>query len=187
VLHALDDPFIRFTPQTREALTTNPAIRLIETDHAATVPFWPGLWGRGPTERGTGPKQRWFGSWSQLLERRMEADWEVEIGRGAPVIDALWEGFVDLSMTPERINEIEEARDFPPLRPRAACVECRRFCHLDGQVDAWANRISTSRMEAPELRQGRELLLYRICFQSGQVFASVVRCRKNGFGKQLRS
>jgi len=36
-------------PQTREALTTNPAIRLIETDHGGHCAFLPGLWGRGPT------------------------------------------------------------------------------------------------------------------------------------------
>ena len=26
----------------------------------------------------------------------MEADWEVEVGGGAPVIEAFWPGFVDL-------------------------------------------------------------------------------------------
>jgi hypothetical protein len=45
----------------------------------------------------------------------MEADWEVEIGGGAPVIDALWPGFVDLRSSPERIAEIAEAVAFPPL------------------------------------------------------------------------
>ena len=45
----------------------------------------------------------------------MEADWEVEIGSGAPVIEALWPGFIDLRRTPERIGEIEETRKFPAL------------------------------------------------------------------------
>jgi len=45
----------------------------------------------------------------------MEADWEVEIGGGAPVIEALWPGFVDLRIDPERIVEITEAADFAPL------------------------------------------------------------------------
>jgi hypothetical protein len=45
----------------------------------------------------------------------MEADWEVEIGPEAPVIDALWPGFIDLRRTPERIGEIAEARQFPAL------------------------------------------------------------------------
>jgi len=45
----------------------------------------------------------------------MEADWEVEVGGGAPVIDALWAGFVDLRQQPERIEEIAEAARFPAL------------------------------------------------------------------------
>jgi len=45
----------------------------------------------------------------------MEADWEVEIGGGAPVLDATWPGFVDLREQPERIADITEAAAFPPL------------------------------------------------------------------------
>ena len=40
----------------------------------------------------------------------MVADWEVEIGPEAPIIDALWSGFVDLRRLPEAIVEIEEAQ-----------------------------------------------------------------------------
>jgi hypothetical protein len=45
----------------------------------------------------------------------MEADWEVEVGGGAPVIEALWAGFVDLRHSPERIAEIAEVAAFPAL------------------------------------------------------------------------
>jgi hypothetical protein len=45
----------------------------------------------------------------------MEADWEIELGGGAPVIEALWPGFVDLRGSPERIGEIAEAAIFPAL------------------------------------------------------------------------
>jgi hypothetical protein len=45
----------------------------------------------------------------------MEADFEVQVGGGAPVIDALWEGFVDLRRSPERVYEISEAAVFPAL------------------------------------------------------------------------
>jgi hypothetical protein len=45
----------------------------------------------------------------------MDIDWEVEIGGGAPVIEAHWPGFIDLRAHPERINEIAEASEFPPL------------------------------------------------------------------------
>ena len=45
----------------------------------------------------------------------MEADWEIEVCGGAPVIDALWQGFVDLRRCPDRIDEIPEASASAPL------------------------------------------------------------------------
>ncbi|MDR3793518.1 MAG: hypothetical protein P4L03_09065 [Terracidiphilus sp.] len=45
----------------------------------------------------------------------MEADWEVEFGGDSAVIDPLWTGFIDLRLEPDRVNEISETRDFPPL------------------------------------------------------------------------
>jgi hypothetical protein len=45
----------------------------------------------------------------------MEADWEFEVGGGAPLIEACWSGFVDLRHYPECVGEIQEAVDFPPL------------------------------------------------------------------------
>lgn len=38
----------------------------------------------------------------------MEADWQFEIGPGAPIIDAAWLGLVDLRKHPDRIREIDE-------------------------------------------------------------------------------
>lgn len=45
----------------------------------------------------------------------MEADWEFEIGGDAPVIDAAWDGYVDLRSHPNRVREIAETRQLPPL------------------------------------------------------------------------
>ena len=45
----------------------------------------------------------------------MEADWEVEIGGEAPVIDAHWPGFVDLRLTPVRAAQVPEAAQLPAL------------------------------------------------------------------------
>lgn len=39
VLNALDDPFIRLTPETREELASNPAVTLIETTHGGHCAF----------------------------------------------------------------------------------------------------------------------------------------------------
>jgi hypothetical protein len=38
----------------------------------------------------------------------MEADWEFEVGAGAPVIEARWPGFIDLRHNPERASELAE-------------------------------------------------------------------------------
>ena len=45
----------------------------------------------------------------------MEADWEAEIGKEAPVIDASWPGFVDLRVAPERAAQLPEAQQLPAL------------------------------------------------------------------------
>jgi predicted alpha/beta-fold hydrolase len=39
VIHALDDPFIRMTQETRAKLLANPHVRLIETDHGGHCAF----------------------------------------------------------------------------------------------------------------------------------------------------
>jgi uncharacterized protein len=39
ILHALDDPFVRITPETRKKLMENPSVRLIETKHGGHCAF----------------------------------------------------------------------------------------------------------------------------------------------------
>ncbi|HTX75700.1 MAG TPA: hypothetical protein VMD29_05785 [Terracidiphilus sp.] len=45
----------------------------------------------------------------------MEADWEFEIDPQAPIIDAAWQGLVDLRQHPARIHEIDETALTPGL------------------------------------------------------------------------
>jgi hypothetical protein len=45
----------------------------------------------------------------------MEADWEFEIGGGAPVIEAWWPGYVDLRQSPPNVVSIPEAAELPAL------------------------------------------------------------------------
>jgi hypothetical protein len=45
----------------------------------------------------------------------MEADWEFEIGDGAPVIDALWAGFVNLRADPALAWSLPESAELPAL------------------------------------------------------------------------
>ncbi len=47
----------------------------------------------------------------------MEADWEVEIGGNAPVIDAHWGDFIDLRLEPGRVATLPEVSDLPALAP----------------------------------------------------------------------
>ena len=54
----------------------------------------------------------------------MEADWEVEVGGGAPVIEADWPGFVDLRGEPERVNEMEEVAKVRSARQIPEGAEC---------------------------------------------------------------
>ena len=45
----------------------------------------------------------------------MEADWEFEIGGGAPVIEAWWPGYVDLRRSPASVVTIPEAVELSAL------------------------------------------------------------------------
>lgn len=45
----------------------------------------------------------------------MEADWEIEIGNGVPVIEAHWPGFVELRLCPERASLLAETHQLPGL------------------------------------------------------------------------
>jgi hypothetical protein len=45
----------------------------------------------------------------------MECDWEVEFGPGAAVIDANWQGFVDLRLHPELAATLPETEKLPRL------------------------------------------------------------------------
>jgi hypothetical protein len=45
----------------------------------------------------------------------MEADWEIEIGGDAPVIETHWSGFVDLRLEPECVTLLSEALQLPAL------------------------------------------------------------------------
>lgn len=45
----------------------------------------------------------------------MEADWEMEIAPDAPIVDASWQGYVDLRNDPEAAAALPEAQQFPAL------------------------------------------------------------------------
>ncbi len=67
----------------------------------------------------------------------MEADWEYEIGGGAPVIEADWPGLIDLRTHPERMSEIGEARDFAPLATLLAALNGPASPLWTSKCDLW--------------------------------------------------
>jgi len=67
----------------------------------------------------------------------VEADWEVEVGGDAPIIDAQWPGFVDLRATPERMVEIAEARALPPLADLLLALNSERSLVRTSKCDVW--------------------------------------------------
>lgn len=67
----------------------------------------------------------------------MEIDWEVEVGGGAPAIDALWTGFVDLRRFPERVEEVAECAAFPPLRTLLLTLNRQGSGFWTAKCDFW--------------------------------------------------
>ena len=67
----------------------------------------------------------------------MEVDWEVEIGGGAPLIEADWPGFIDLRSHPHRVHEISEASDFPPLAALLLALNSMRSPLWTSKCDLW--------------------------------------------------
>jgi hypothetical protein len=75
------------------------------------------------------------------MEAQVEADWEVEIGGGAPVIEALWPGFIDLRCDPEHakeiVSEVAEAAAFPPLCALLLALNAPESSVWTSKCDLW--------------------------------------------------
>jgi hypothetical protein len=76
--------------------------------------------------------------------RRMEADWEFEVGGNAPavggyapVIDAFWSGFVDLRLDPELAWMLAEAGEFPALAATLEKLNTRSSPVWTSKCDYW--------------------------------------------------
>jgi hypothetical protein len=67
----------------------------------------------------------------------MEADWEFEIGGDAPVIDALWPGFVDLRANPELSQSFPECMSFPALAHALAALNSAGSPVWTSKCDFW--------------------------------------------------
>jgi hypothetical protein len=67
----------------------------------------------------------------------MDADWEVEIGGSAPIIEAAWPGFINLREHPERIGEIAEVNILPPLADLLLKLNATGSPLWTSKCDAW--------------------------------------------------
>lgn len=67
----------------------------------------------------------------------MEADWEVEIGGGAPVIEAAGPGWIDLRAEPERLSEIAEAASFASMGKLLTALNAPASPLWTSKCDLW--------------------------------------------------
>jgi hypothetical protein len=67
----------------------------------------------------------------------MEADWEIEIGEGAPVIDAAWEGTLDLVRQPMLAGTLPEAKQQKGLAELLVALNARGGAIRTGKCDIW--------------------------------------------------
>jgi hypothetical protein len=83
----------------------------------------------------------------------MEADWEFEVGGDAPVIEAHWAGFVDLSGHPERALDLPETTQFPALAEALARLNATDSPVWTSKCDFWpyldAGEFDPDEMDAP--------------------------------------
>ena len=80
----------------------------------------------------------------------MESDWEIEIGGGAPVIEANWPGFVDLRPHPERAALLPEAAELPALAEALFMLNAVPSPVWTSKCDLWPV-LNVSELNADEL------------------------------------
>lgn len=80
----------------------------------------------------------------------MEADWEVELGGGAPVIEPQWPGYIDLRKQPKRIAELEEVGRFPALASALLRLNQKKSPLWTAKCDFWP-RLEEGEWDAIEL------------------------------------
>jgi hypothetical protein len=92
---------------------------------------------------------------------QMEADWELEIGGDAPVIEACWSGFVDLRADPDRISELAECREFPSLADAVIRLNAADSPVWTSKVDVFTpERIDPDEVDATPEETARGISCY---------------------------
>ncbi len=91
----------------------------------------------------------------------MQADWEIEIGGDAPIIDAYWSGFVDLRTTPERISEVVEVESLPGLADALMRLNRPGQQYWSAKCDVWIlTEFDPDEMDAPRTSSNDAIACY---------------------------
>jgi hypothetical protein len=89
----------------------------------------------------------------------MEADWEVEIGPGAPVIEAQWAGFVDLRQNPELAHGLPEVALLPQLARALVLLNGPNSPVWTAKCDLWP-LLDSSAWDADEMDAPADFALH---------------------------
>ena len=82
----------------------------------------------------------------------MEADWAVEVGPEFPLIDASWDGFVDLRSSSSKVDSVVEATNHPALREALLALNSEGSQVFTSKCDAWA--LTADEIDADEFGAG---------------------------------
>lgn len=91
----------------------------------------------------------------------MQADWQFEVGGAAPVIDAAWAGFVDLSLHPEHASFLAEAIEFEPLAVALARLNSSCSPVWTAKCDFFPN-LAEEEYDALEMEAGPEDAIHAV-------------------------
>jgi hypothetical protein len=91
----------------------------------------------------------------------VEADWEVELGGDAPLIDICWPGFVDLRRIPEKSSELTEVLQLPALGPALLSLNSSRSPLFTAKCDVWlVTAIDPLEFDAPQESASHAIAVY---------------------------
>jgi hypothetical protein len=82
----------------------------------------------------------------------MEADWEIEVGGDAPVIDADWAGMLDLRRSAEKAGLLPEADQLPGLAEALMQLNAKSSPVRTSKCDVWISQeaFDADELDAPE-------------------------------------
>lgn len=89
----------------------------------------------------------------------MEADWEVEIGPRAPMIDACWEGLIDLRREPAMARTLPEVTALPELQDALVQLNAAQSPVWTAKCDVW-QVADGAELDADEIDASADDILY---------------------------